>query len=116
MHFRTLANPLSLSLALLITAQTLPAAAQLKAGAKVVATVPAGAFPVAVDVNFRTGKVYVPNNSSPSVTIIDERTKTSKTVVDAGGSFPNAIAVNFITNKIYVANTESGNVLVSISF
>jgi hypothetical protein len=49
MHFRSFTNPLSLSLslALLISAGALPAAAQVKAGARVLATVPAGAFPVA---------------------------------------------------------------------
>ena len=111
MPFRTLANSV-LSLAILMTAATLPCAAQGKTGATVVATIPADAFPVAVAVNPRTRKAYIANNTGGDVTIIDERTNASKTIADIGGSFANAIAVNTVTNKIYVANTESGNVLV----
>jgi DNA-binding beta-propeller fold protein YncE len=61
MHFKTLTHSF-LSLTILSAAAALPIAAQAGAGAKLVATVPAGAFPVVVGINPKTRKVYVPNN------------------------------------------------------
>jgi YVTN family beta-propeller protein len=58
-----------------------------------------------------TNKVYVANNNSNYVTVIDGATN-STTTVGAGG-YPNAVAVNPVTNKIYVAiGSDSGTVTV----
>jgi DNA-binding beta-propeller fold protein YncE len=80
--------------------------------ARVIATLPAGEFPVAVAVMPVRNRIYVPNNSSANVTVIDGRTNMTGTIADVPGAFSNAIAVNPRTNRIYVANSLAGNVLV----
>ena len=75
-----------------------------------VATVGAGTNPNAVAVNPVTNKIYVANQGSPNLTVIDGATNTTTTV--AAGTNPNAVAVNPVTNKIYVANLFSNNVTV----
>jgi len=57
--------------------------------------------PYAIAVNPVTGKVYVVNNGSNSVTVINGMTH-SKTTISVGTS-PQAVAVNPVTNKVYVA-------------
>ena len=61
-----------------------------------------GAIPLAVAVNPVTNKIYVANENSNNVTVIDGATNTTTTV--AVGTFPIAVAVNPVTNQIYVAN------------
>jgi YVTN family beta-propeller protein len=68
----------------------------------VVATIPVGTSPVAVASNPLTDKIYVANEGSNTVTVIDGHTKSTVTV--AVGLHPVAIAVNAVTDKIYVAN------------
>ena len=68
----------------------------------VTATISVGTAPEAVAVNKMTGKIYVANYLSHSVTVIDS-TANSTTTVQAG-LHPRAVAVNEATNKIYVAN------------
>ena len=63
-----------------------PAAAQTTT-----ATVPAGTNPSGVAVNPVTNKVYVANNGSSSVTVIDGETNTTTTV--NVGTNPRAVAV-----------------------
>jgi YVTN family beta-propeller protein len=58
-----------------------------------------------VAVNAVTNKVYVANNQSGNVTVIDGATNSATTV--AAGSGPCAVAVNTVTNKVYVANYGS---------
>jgi YVTN family beta-propeller protein len=72
--------------------------------------VPVGSQPYAVAVNPVTNKVYVPNYSSGTVTVIDGATHNTATV--PVGSQPYAVAVNPVTNKVYVANLGSGTVTV----
>ncbi len=69
-----------------------------------------GSHPIAVAVNPVTGKVYVVNNSSANVTVIDGATNTTSTVT--AGNEPIAVAVNPVTGKVYVANEFSNNVTV----
>src|SRR6185295_2712695 len=69
-----------------------------------------GAGPQAIAVNPATNKIYVANDGSATVTVIDGSNNTTATVVV--GSHPIAIAVNPVTNKIYVANNGSANVTV----
>jgi YVTN family beta-propeller protein len=60
-----------------------------------------------VAVNPATNKIYVANQYSGNVTVIDGATSTTSTV--SVGSNPVSVAVNTVTNKIYVAN-NGGNV------
>ena len=53
-------------------------------------------------VNPVTNKIYVANQNSNTVTVIDGATNTTATV--AAGNTPFAVAVNPVTNKIYVTN------------
>src|SRR5260370_40234046 len=71
-------------------------------------TVAVGATPVAVAVNPVTNQIYVTNNTSNDVTVIDGATNTTTRV--AAGTQPFGVAVNPVTNKIYVANKVSNNV------
>ena len=76
-----------------------------------IGNVAAGTTPVAVAVNPLTNKIYVANQGSANVTVIDGTNNSTTTV--ATGSTPIAVAVNPVTNKIYVANSGSGNVTVA---
>jgi len=73
-------------------------------------SVATGSYPIAVAVNAVTNKVYVANQNSNNVTIIDGVTNNTATV--AVGAGPDAIAVNAVTNKIYVANANASTVTV----
>ena len=68
----------------------------------VTATISVGTAPEAVAVNKITGKIYVANYLSHSVTVIDSAANSTTTV--QAGSHPRAVAVNEATNKMYVAN------------
>ena len=73
-------------------------------------TLPAGTDPWAVSVNPLTGRIYVANNGSNNVTVINGYINTTTQV--AAGTAPYAVAANPATNKIYVANSGSDNVTV----
>ncbi len=75
-----------------------------------ITTVTTGSRPAALAINPTTSKVYVANQNSNSVTVIDEATYATITV--PVGTSPSAVAVNPLTNKIYVANQTSKNVTV----
>jgi YVTN family beta-propeller protein len=79
------------------------------------ASVATGTDPNAVAVNPVTNKIYVANQGSNNVTVIDGATNNTTTVaVGTGpGTGPSAMAVNPTTNQIYVANTASNNVTVA---
>ena len=74
------------------------------------ATVPVGDIPIALVANPVTGKVYVANRDSGTVTVIDGANNSTATV--SVGTTPIALAVNPATNKIYVTNQESNSVTV----
>src|SRR3954471_1840042 len=63
-------------------------------------TIPAGDTPVAVAINTVTDKIFVANEFSDSVTVIDGATNGTRTVPVC--KRPQYIAVNTRTNKIYV--------------
>jgi YVTN family beta-propeller protein len=63
-----------------------------------------------VAVNSVANKIYVANETSNNITVIDGATNLTTTV--AAGSTPLVLAVNPVTNKIYVANFDSDNVTV----
>jgi len=74
------------------------------------ATVPTGVHPVAVAVNSVTNKIYVANQNSNNMTVIDGATNSTATV--STGTTPAALAINPVTNKIYVANQNSATLTV----
>src|SRR5207245_8581547 len=77
----------------------------------VTATVATGNGPFAEALNPVTNKIYVVNQNSNSVTVIDGATYGVSATVTAGTS-PSAVALNPLTNKVYVANSGSNNVTV----
>ncbi len=76
----------------------------------VTTTIPAGDQPYAIAVNPVTNKIYVANQNSDDVTVIDGVSNITATL--ASGDQPYAIAVNPVTNKIYVANAGGDNITV----
>jgi YVTN family beta-propeller protein len=70
-----------------------------------------GSGPSAEAVNPVTNKIYVANQNSNSVSVIDGATESVSATVTVGNS-PSAVALNPVTNKIYVANSASGTVTV----
>jgi YVTN family beta-propeller protein len=75
-----------------------------------VRSVNTGTNPNAAATNPVTNKIYVVNQGSAGVTVINGATGTTTTV--AVGASPIAVAVNPATNRIYVANNGSSNVTV----
>ncbi|HZZ91750.1 MAG TPA: YncE family protein [Usitatibacter sp.] len=90
----------SLSLALAVLAVAVPLAAPAQS---VVATVATGSTPRAVAVNAATNRIYVANEFSNAVTILDGASNAILGNVTVG-SRPQYIAVNAATNKVYVSN------------
>ena len=82
----------------------------MAAAQSLLTTVGVGFDPVAVALNTTTNKIYVVNQNSNSLTIIDGVTELTTTV--ATGILPTAIAINPVTNKIYVTNGNSNSVTV----
>lgn len=98
-------SPLFLLFSLLLLAAAFQAAAQ-----SVVATVAAGTEPRAVAVNPATNKVWVANEFSNDVTVIDGATRAATRV--AVGKRPQYIAVNTRTNRVYVSNAQDASISV----
>lgn len=73
-------------------------------------TITVGTYPVALAINASTNKIYVANQNSNDLTIIDGATLT-KTRVTTGAA-PGAVAVNSATNKIYISNANSNTITV----
>jgi YVTN family beta-propeller protein len=73
-------------------------------------TLPTGNLPFAVAVNPITNMIYMTNEASNTVTVVDGATLSTTTI--PVGSNPLFIAVNPVTNKIYVANEGSNNITV----
>jgi YVTN family beta-propeller protein len=65
------------------------------------ATITVGTDPVAIAINTATNKVYIANEFSDNVTVVDGSTNATRNV--AVGKRPQHIAVNTKTNKIYVS-------------
>jgi YVTN family beta-propeller protein len=86
----------------------LPASANAQT---VTATLGAGDEPNSVAVNPVTNKIYVANQSSNNVTVIDGASNSTTTVA-AGSDDQTSVAVNPVTNKIYVANSAVDTVTV----
>ena len=95
----------SLALFVTITFTTAPVWADA-----VIATIPAGNFPSTIALNPVTNRIYVTNEGTANITVIDGATNTTTTV--AVGGNPQGIAVNPSTNKIYVTSNWSHTVTV----
>jgi YVTN family beta-propeller protein len=87
----------------------------------VIATVPVGSVgsfdpsPTVMAVNPTNNKVYVANELSDNVTVIDGVSNTHTTLIAPSGQTwdaPRSIAINPITSNVYVANKDSNNVAV----
>src|SRR6516162_5707595 len=79
------------------------------AGAQTVQpTIAAGSAPAAITLNPVTGKVYVVNETSNDLTVLDTSTGLTRSV--AVGARPFWVAVNPETDKIYVSNFNDSNV------
>ena len=73
--------------------------------AKAVAkSVKVGSEPVALAIDESTNRIYVANNASGSVSVIDGANDIVVATVNVG-SLPYVLAVNPVTNKIFVSNT-----------
>jgi len=94
-----------LAVTMLVVLMSLPAVTQT-----LITTITAGSYPVAIAINPVTNKIYVANQNSNNVTVIDGATYNTNTIM--AGAAPNAIAVNSTTNKIYVTNGNSNTVTV----
>lgn len=74
----------------------------VKTAKNVIANVPAGSTPRAIAVNAATNRIYVANEFSNDVTVIDGTTNAVATV--PVGPRPQYIAVSAVTNRIFVSN------------
>src|SRR5260221_19177 len=72
-------------------------------------TDPNGRAPRDVAVNPVTNPIYVINQSSSNVTVIDGATNSVIASVPVGTQ-PSAIGVNTVTNRIYVASSSGGDI------
>ena len=68
-------------------------------------------FPVGIAVNPNTGKVYVANEFSNTVSVIETETDKVKSTINAG-DFPYGIDTNPLNNRVYVTNRGSNTVSV----
>jgi YVTN family beta-propeller protein len=66
--------------------------------------------PFAVAVNPVLNRVYVANNESDDVTIIDGATNSTLTV--AAGRWPHSVAVNPVTGRVFVTSNGGDNVAI----
>jgi len=77
----------------------------------VIAALPVGQGPIAVGVNSRTNRVYVANNGSGSMTVVDGD-KLSLITTLSGIEQPVGIGVNEETGKIYVSSAGAAALMV----
>ncbi len=76
-----------------------------------VLSITAGSGPVGMALNPATERIYVANQSSNNVTVIDATTNLVVTTIPVGKA-PSAVAVNAQTNTIYVADRDSADVAI----
>src|ERR671910_903169 len=68
-------------------------------------------FPIGIAVNPSTNKLYVVNEYSNTVSVIDTNTDTVKSTISLG-NFPYGIDINPLNNRIYITNRGSNTVSV----
>jgi YVTN family beta-propeller protein len=69
------------------------------------------AFPVGIAVNPNTKKVYVANEDSNTVSVLDTETDKVQDRINVG-VFPYGIDINPLNNRVYVTNRGSNTVSV----
>ena len=69
-----------------------------------------GVFPVDIKINQYTNKIYVANQESDSVTVIDSDSGNTKSI--RVGAQPSSIAIDLKLHKIYVTNNGANTVSV----
>ena len=79
------------------------ASIDIKSGIKV------NSYPIGVAVNPSTNKIYVTNEYSNTVSIIDVNTDKVDGTINVG-SFPYGIGFNPLNNRIYISNRGNGTV------
>ena len=72
---------------------------------------PVGSYPIGIGVNSVTNKLYVANQFSNSISVIDSSTDILESTIQVD-SFPYDLEVNPFNNRIYVTNRESNTVSV----
>lgn len=70
-----------------------------------------GDGPIDIAINNNTNTLYVLNQNSNNITVLDSLTYSTITTISVGTN-PSGITFNKITNKIYVANTGNNSVSV----
>lgn len=78
---------------------------------KPLAVIKVGGDPMNLAVNSLTHKVYVPNSTDDTVTVIDGRSNAVIRTIKVG-VWPADISINEATNRVYVANTTSNSVFI----
>ncbi len=112
-HNHTNGKPIALLVSvLLVVLLVLMGAPGVSVAQTVVATVTVGSLPTGVGVNPTTNKVYVVNQNSNNVSVIDGATDTVVGAPIPVGTQPYGVGVNPTNNKIYVANFSSNTVSV----
>ncbi|CAN5454107.1 hypothetical protein BH10ACT7_BH10ACT7_25330 [soil metagenome] len=93
----------SVALAALLVLAPAGAASAVPPDYTIITTIPVGASPQGIAVNYATNRIYVNNTSEDTVSVIDG---TSNLVIATIAGFSSAvgIAVNSVTNRIYVAS------------
>ena len=100
-----------MALALTLTWGGAPAAQGAHITPTVGATVPVGTTPFGVGVNAATDRVYVANQLSDDISVIDGSTNAVVATIPVG-NVPFAVGVNAATDRVYVSNGMSDSVSV----
>ena len=82
---------------------------------QVVATIPVGTGPGPIVVNPTSKLVYVVNEASNAVSVIEATTNTVAVVIPVGVG-PGAVAINPAGKIVYVENSNNGNVSLSVIY
>ena len=106
-----LAGIILTSLALINTIGSDSSKNQLKDNHFISNTISVGSFPVGISVNPSTNVIYVTNNQSGTVSVIDGETNSIIKTIKVGDG-PAGISVNPLTDMIYVANYYSDTISV----
>jgi YVTN family beta-propeller protein len=70
---------------------------------------PVGSYPIGIGVNTVTNKIYIANQFSNSISVIDGNTDIIESTIQVD-NFPYDLEVNPFNNRIYVTNRESNTV------
>ena len=77
--------------------------------------IPSGSFPVGIEINPITNKLYVANQLSNTISVIDIEKSKVEANIDVGNS-PYDVEINPFSNRIYASNRESNTISVIDGF